>query len=290
MRTSKRIKKNTALFVFLKILFLSIISTLLIRSLSNSISLFLLNIGTPDLVVFILDCVFYFVLSVLIVWLFCRFLDQIKLSELGIRVNGYISDILKGFLIAMILVLAGTGIIIFTNHADIHFFTIRFEYLLSGFVMIIFSALTEEIIYRGYILNRLMTIVHKNIAIVVSSLIFSGMHLFNPNVSLMVFVNIFLAGVLLGLLYTRKMNLWLPVSFHIFWNFLQSLLGYNISGGEMPSIFILEYDQANLINGGEFGFENSLVCGVLLCITIMIIIRKQAEKKQIHLQKQENNV
>jgi membrane protease YdiL (CAAX protease family) len=171
--------------------------------------------------------------------------------------------------------LAGTGIILFTNNAEIHFFGGKFNYLFSSFIVIILLAITEEIVFRGYILKNLTTFCGKNTAVLIGALLFATFHLLNPNISLLSFLNIFLAGLLLGFLYVKTINLWLPISFHIFWNYIQSLLGYSVSGEEMPSIFTLEYANSNLINGGEFGFEGSLVCSILLIIAILVIFRNK---------------
>jgi membrane protease YdiL (CAAX protease family) len=136
-------------------------------------------------------------------------------------------------------------------------------------------AITEEIVFRGYILGNLTTIFGKNTAVLIGSLIFSAFHLLNPDISLLAFLNIFLAGLFLGFLYVKTMNLWLPASFHIFWNYSQSLLGYSVSGIEMPAIFTMENAQANIVNGGEFGFEGSLICSILLVIAILLVFRNK---------------
>jgi hypothetical protein len=37
--------------------------------------------------------------------------------------------------------------------------------------------------------------------------------------------------------------------------YTQAIFGFNVSGGGLPSIFTIEFEQPNLINGGDFGFE-----------------------------------
>ena len=73
-------------------------------------------------------------------------------------------------------------------------------------------------------------------------------------------------------LYTR--NLWFPISLHFFWNWIQGpVLGYEVSGNRFcETLFSLRLPANNLINGGAFGFEGSLVCTVLATLFTLFII------------------
>ena len=270
-----KISAEKLIVAILKIVFVSVLA-LLLASISVSViySIFE-NSDINLLIINIFAGIVEFAVSLLVIWFFLRFFEKKKLSELGFTINGHWFDILAGIIMPLLILLTGTAIILITKNAEIHFFNIQVEYLICSFIILVFAAATEELICRGYILNVLINVCGKNAAILISSLFFSAFHLFNPDFSLLGFLNIFLAGILFGLLYVRKMNLWLPIVFHIFWNFIQAILGYNVSGMEMPAIFTLEYAQENIINGGEFGFEGSLICIILLFVTILFAYRKK---------------
>ncbi|MEJ2055879.1 MAG: CPBP family intramembrane metalloprotease [Calditrichaceae bacterium] len=105
------------------------------------------------------------------------------------------------------------------------------------------------------------------------------MHLFNPSVSLISTINIFLAGILLGIYFIHKGNLWFPIGMHFTWNFFQGpVFGFEVSG--MRTYDIINHDIAGhkLITGGEFGYEGSLIATVAMIVLIVVIHLKHRER------------
>ena len=148
------------------------------------------------------------------------------------------------------------------------------DLLLSGlfFAMV---AIVEETMMRGYVLGRLLrTRLNKFISLLISSLLFALLHLMNPNVAFLPMLNLVLGGLLLGASYLYTRNLWFPISLHFFWNWIQGpVLGYEVSGNRFcETLFSLRLPANNLINGGAFGFEGSLVCTVLATLFTLFII------------------
>ena len=126
-------------------------------------------------------------------------------------------------------------------------------------------ALNEEISVRGYMLHNLMHSVNRYAALVISSLLFSVMHLLNPSFSLVSFVNIVLAGILLGVYYIHRQNLWFPIALHFAWTFCQGpVFGFEVSGINLPGFIQQQVNGNELITGGEFGFEGSVILSLLL--------------------------
>ena len=116
---------------------------------------------------------------------------------------------------------------------------------------------------------------NKYIALLISSILFAMLHLGNENMSLLPFINLFLAGILLGIYYIHKQNLWFSIGMHLTWNFFQGpIFGFEVSGNKTASIVVQEISGNELITGGEFGSEGSLVATVLMMILIIIIDRK----------------
>ncbi len=78
-------------------------------------------------------------------------------------------------------------------------------------------------------------------------------------------LNLLLAGMLLGASYLYTKNLCFPISLHLFWNWIQGpILGYDVSGSHSESSMLtLHLPENNVLNGGAFGFEGSLIAQYL---------------------------
>jgi membrane protease YdiL (CAAX protease family) len=113
---------------------------------------------------------------------------------------------------------------------------------------------------------------NRYVALMITSLLFMLMHMMNANVNLLGTINLFLAGLLLGIYYIHKRNLLFSIGMHITWNFFQgSIFGFAVSGNTTPSIISQELKGSEIINGGKFGFESSILATVLIIgLTILV--------------------
>ena len=136
-------------------------------------------------------------------------------------------------------------------------------------------SLNEEIAIRGYILQNLSSSFNKYLALALSSVVFMIMHLGNPNMSIIPLLNLFLAGLFLGIYCIHRKNLWFPIGAHFTWNYFQGpVFGFEVSGNEVNSIFIQNIDGSDLITGGQFGFEGSIILTVFMITCIIYLDKK----------------
>ena len=209
------------------------------------------------------------------VWLFQKFINREPFTSIGLEFSGYKDDFVSGLLLGVGLIVLGFGtlyIFNFLSVASIQFSLIDQLFYLSLFAVVY---LNEEIAIRGYILQNLSSSFNKYIALVLSSLVFMIMHIGNPNMSAVPLFNLFLAGLLLGVYYIHKNNLWFPIGAHITWNYFQGpVLGFEVSGNDVDSIFIQSLDGSELITGGEFGFEGSIILTTFMIIGIIYLDRR----------------
>jgi len=209
------------------------------------------------------------------VWLFQKFVNRESFTSIGLEFSGYKDDFVSGLLLGVGLIVLGFGtlyIFNFLSVASIQFSLIDQLFYLSLFAVV---SLNEEIAIRGYILQNLSSSFNKYIALVLSSLVFMIMHIGNPNMSAVPLFNLFLAGLLLGVYCIHKNNLWFPIGAHITWNYFQGpVLGFEVSGNDVDSIFIQSLNGSELITGGEFGFEGSIILTVLMIIGIVYLDRR----------------
>ena len=143
---------------------------------------------------------------------------------------------------------------------------------LALFIVVSFH---EEIMMRGYVLNNLMQSMNRYVALSISSVIFMSIHLLNPNVNFLSVINLFLAGIVLGIYYIHKPNLWLPIGMHLTWNFFQGpIFGFEVSGIETKSIIGKSIKGNEIITGGAFGFEGSIIATILIVTMILYLDKK----------------
>lgn len=206
------------------------------------------------------------------VWIFRRYIDKKSILSLGFAFNKYKNDFIYGMIWGLGLISFGFFILWTLDYLTIE--SIKFlPFSMLGYIVLFFIvAINEEVMVRGYLLNNLSESVNKYIALIITASLFGLMHLGNSNISLVGIVNIILAGILLGIYYVHKQNLWFPIGVHFTWNLFQGpVLGFEVSGEKTASIIVQNIQGNELLTGGEFGFEASLLATILMIIAILII-------------------
>lgn len=219
--------------------------------------------------------------TLLIIWIFMKFWDKEKFINLGFQTKNRLKEFSVG--IGLGALVMGFGYLLFLTIGQISFVNIDFDIqkTLLSVAIFIFVAVTEEVLVRGYILKNLMYSFNKYVALIVSSLLFSLMHAANPNIDWLSMINLFLAGILLGISYIHTRNLWFPIALHLSWNLFQSLLGFNVSGQDIYSLVNFKLEESNALNGGEFGFEGSVFCLTVEIVLIFIVVGYYQKKKVV---------
>jgi len=106
-----------------------------------------------------------------------------------------------------------------------------------------------------------------NLALLISALLFGLGHLPNENANAISVISAASGGVLAGLLFSVTKRLWLPIFFHAGWNWAQASLGVAVSGiDELPGFLQARVGGPELITGGAFGPENSIITIVIVLI------------------------
>lgn len=152
--------------------------------------------------------------------------------------------------------------------------------VLSAALGFLAVAAGEEIFTRGYVQTLLVEHLGVWGGIIITSLLFSLLHLLNPHTSLMPMFNLFLAGVLLGVVKEASGNLWMPIGLHFTWNLTQEVLSLPVSGMQMtsdPPVKAVENGPAWL-TGGSFGLEGGIAVTLLLLLAILWFVWRYPEK------------
>ncbi|MCP3063799.1 CPBP family intramembrane metalloprotease [Myxococcus sp. K38C18041901] len=136
------------------------------------------------------------------------------------------------------------------------------------------AALFEEVLFRGYVFQRLIRGVGERWAQGVVAVLFCLAHPFQAQMSAstqaLAMLNTFLAGLLLGLCYLRTRSLALPVGVHLGWNWAMNCLGFSVSGNSFKGFWTPVYlDRPEWLTGGEYGLEGSVIGVVLLLVAVV---------------------
>jgi membrane protease YdiL (CAAX protease family) len=140
--------------------------------------------------------------------------------------------------------------------------------------MVIFAigALSEETLFRGYLLQTFTRAKLIPVGIGLTSLLFAFAHNNNPGNNPLSWLNTLLAGVWFAAAYLKTRDLWFPLGIHLMWNWLQGpVFGINVSGiAEFSPDPILRATDAGpaWLTGGSYGIEGGVACTIALLISI----------------------
>lgn len=127
------------------------------------------------------------------------------------------------------------------------------------------AAAFEEILFRGYLFQSMVSGAGPIAATAVFSALFAAAHLGNPSAAGISTVNTFLSGVLLSVAYLKTQALWLPIGLHWAWNFTMGpVLSLPVSGLNLrPTLLRAELAGAQWLTGGAYGPEGSVILSVV---------------------------
>lgn len=219
----------------------------------------------------------------LIILYFCmKYIDKEKFTSIGLDFSGRLEEFIFGIFLGLIIMAFAFSTLILFGEIVFERVMIDFNKIMMSIILFIGVSFFEEVIFRGYMLKNLMQSFNPFVSLFISSTLFCLIHSSNPNVNYLGLINIFLAGYFLGISYVYTKNLWFPFALHFSWNFFQSMFGFNVSGLDSYSIIDFSTPKNNFFNGGEFGFESSIISIVVLILGSIIIwnyFKKNAQKK-----------
>jgi len=134
-------------------------------------------------------------------------------------------------------------------------------------LLLVPAAANEEVVFRGYPFQRLVSSWGPVAATLVLSVLFGLGHFSNPAHTLLSTANTALAGILLALTYLKTRGLWLPIGLHFSWNFTMGFLYSLPVSGIVLSVqpWRARISEPAWLSGGPYGPEGSVLCtGVLL--------------------------
>jgi membrane protease YdiL (CAAX protease family) len=230
----------------------------------------------------VLEVIFRSLLTLLLigayVWLI-TIADNVRghrVAALGLPwIEGWRKQFVTGCLVGLVsTVLAVLPIAIWGNSS----FRIHLGFRLlprdaAVLVVLLFGALAEELMFRGYPFQHLEEGIGAAGAITVFSVLFGAVHLANPGASLWGLINTVLIGILLAIAYLRTRALWLPWGIHFGWNTtLGFLCGLPVSGVRLFNVVVRTSTSGpRWMTGGSYGVEASATGTVAVLIGLVIV-------------------
>ncbi len=192
----------------------------------------------------------------------------------GIGNSKMFKDYGWGFLLGGILVFVGFLILRLLGYLDVVGYNFEYNTIALFLLFFVVQSLFEEIAFRSYLMPALEARFGLWASLLVSSILFALIHLSNSNVAVLGIVNIFLAGLLLGVLFIKYQNVWVAAGLHCSWNYIQStILGFEVSGESVFNMIETEEAGPDFLTGGAFGFEGSLISVLFLGGLIIYYIK-----------------
>jgi membrane protease YdiL (CAAX protease family) len=215
--------------------------------------------------------------------------------DLKSLIAGIVLGILLPLVIIQILDLLGTAEISWqpaaprSNEASL---------IIAGYgCMAIFSGISEEVVFRGMAVREIAFRHGWLMAGIIGGLYFGAAHLVAKPADLTI-VGVFwvlAAGMLVSFMfiamYRRSRSLWMPIGFHVAWNFfLKGVMGITVSGNE-ASIGLLDVELTGnpFLTGGTFGIEASCI-SLVFYIAVAVIFMRVPLRGDIELLSQTSHI
>jgi membrane protease YdiL (CAAX protease family) len=229
---------------------------------------------------------FSIILTIIFIKILCNKTHHVKLNDLGLcifpnKLKWVLCATLLPLLVILFFMLMIPGHYEYSEMNNIELLNkIGFGILCIG----ISTGITEELWFRGYIMKLLEKNIGKFISIIITTIVFSLLHIINineKNNSFDVFLLI-ISGIMAGIMFAsivyKSNSIWPAVIVHIFWNSITGGI-IHIGINENKTVlfnYILEKDL-NIITGGNIGIEVSLPAMIGYIIVIIICNYKRKE-------------
>ena len=206
---------------------------------------------------------------------YCRFGEARPLRSMGVVKRKAGIHYLEGALVGAVLMSSiALGSVLFKVNDISLCKNVKYGTILLIIIGFVIQGMSEEFIFRGFLMNTIGGRHNPYVAIGVSAVAFSLAHFLNPGYNILVFINLTMFGIFASLYMIAFDDIWGACAIHSVWNFLQgSFYGISVSGtGSVESIFRTTAKSSSVIlTGGKFGIEGSIFTTIVLVAGISVI-------------------
>ncbi|HEU8416867.1 TPA: CPBP family intramembrane metalloprotease [Streptococcus pneumoniae] len=228
---------------------------------------------------------FGFIINTVFRW--TRKVEKRPIRTLGFYRENFLSNLLKGFSLGLALfLLTLLGLVALGQYRldSIHLDTYSLAFTLFTIPFWILQGTAEELVTRAWLIPQLAKRTNLKVAIIISSSLFTLLHLGNPGITFLSAIDLFLFGVAMSLYLLKTDTIWGIGGIHGAWNFAQgNLFGVLVSGQSSGTSIMKFTPQGNQdwLSGGSFGIEGSIVSSIILFLLILYLayqLKKENER------------
>ncbi|MGA0567728.1 CPBP family intramembrane glutamic endopeptidase [Rathayibacter sp. KR2-224] len=178
-------------------------------------------------------------------------------------------ETLFGLAVGTVFIVVSAGILVLLGTYTVDWHPVdATRTVVIAVVVTVGAAVTEELVFRGLLLQAIERLGGTWVAILVTAALFGGAHFFNPGADVWSSVAIAIeAGVLMGAGFAWRRSIPFVVGIHFAWNFVEGMLGIPVSGHREPGLFVTHTHGPAILTGGSFGIEASVI-PVLLSLVL----------------------
>lgn len=250
-----------------------------------------LLLGDPKLISPWINDIFQLVVMfgaiILIIFLWVKFFEGRKISSLGFVKEKSISRYLAGFISGIAINSIVVGIMALFGNIEIAEKSVNLTGIDAIGIVLIFlfgfviQGASEEILSRGWMMQVIGARYKPWLGVLLSTLLFAILHLSNAGVNPISVINLILVSFLLALFVLNDGSLWFACAWHTSWNWmLGNVFGLSVSGqGEKITLVDLNTRGAEILSGGGFGPEGSIITTIVMIFAIIWYGIKLKNKK-----------
>ena len=224
------------------------------------------------------------VIILLASWI-CQLLRRRPLAELLGKFNAlWFKELYLGGLVGSALMLVPALVLWIFGWVHWQWNPAGFSIFFSTVLLFAGAALAEELLFRGFIFQRLIAGLGQLPAQLIMAGYFLLTHLNNPGmtgeVKFLASINIFIASLVFGLAFIRTKGLAMPLGLHFMANLVQGgVLGFGVSGTDQSGLLKPVFNEVPVwLTGGQFGLEAS-VLGLICVVIIFMLIQRWDQRK-----------
>lgn len=212
----------------------------------------------------------------------CQLLRKESITVITGKLNvTWLRQLLIGLSLGAALMLVPAFFLTIFGVVQWHMNDDAFSTIVSGLSLFVGVAIAEELLFRGFLFQRLLESLGNWPAQFIVAGLFLLTHINNPGMvgltKLMASINIFIASIMFGLAFLKTKSLAMPIGLHFMANFMQgTILGFGVSGEKEQRLFTPIAEKGPIwLTGGAFGLEASLLGLITVTVITIYLYRRK---------------
>ena len=214
-----------------------------------------------------------------LIWVWLYVFEGRSLGSTGLQRPFWVKY-LRGLLVGVLMIavvmgmLAAFGYMSLETAVTVPMLTTALLPALLLFLGWMVQGAAEELLARGFLFPIFGIRFGVLVGIFVSSILFAFLHLNNPGVGPIAYLNLALFGVFTCLYALFEGGLWGVCAIHAIWNWAQgNLFGIEVSGVVVSGGVLMNFNETgpDWLTGGTFGPEGGLAVSMILILSILFV-------------------